>query len=319
MKFDVIVGNPPYQKPDKSKSELQVIVGASPIYHLFVEQVKKLQPDVLAMIIPSRWFAGGKGMANFRDSMLNDSQIRLIKDFVNAEECFPEVGIAGGVQYFVWERNTTGDCRCITRLGGKESESTRALNQYDKFVRFAEALPILAKVLASTDPSIHTRISVTNPFGLRTNFRGAEGEFSGAVTVWGNRSVGWIARDKIPANTEIIDSYLVLLPAARSVDKVIVGKPFVSTPPSCCTETYIVCGFFSIAAEAENLCAYIKTRFFRFMVSLRKLTQHNPKDRFLWVPDLPMTQRWDDALLYQRYNLTQQEIEFIEKIVCKMD
>jgi site-specific DNA-methyltransferase (adenine-specific) len=313
MQFDVVVGNPPYQRPDAGKS-----TGASALYHLFVEKSKQIGKTI-ALIIPSRWFAGGKGLDEFRETMLNDVQIRKIVDYPNSDDCFQNVFVAGGVCYFIWERDTNGDCVVVNRWEGKEAVSTRALNEFDKFVRFSPAVPVLKRVLNHQTGSIGDKISSRKPFGFPTNFKDFSTEqFSGAVKIYGNHQVGWIARDRVVVNTGWIDSWKVLIPAVGPNDSgigKILAKPLVVEPNSCCTETYIVCGVFDTQQQAENLAAYIRTRFFRFMVSLRKLTQHNPRDRFLWVPDLSMDRTWTDQDLYQRYSLTADEIAYIEQTI----
>lgn len=316
MKFDVVVGNPPYQKPSEGAS-----TGAPPVYHYFVEKSKKIGKTV-ALIIPSRWFVGGMGLDSFRKTMLNDRQIRKIVDYPCSKDCFKTVFVAGGVCYFIWERDTTGDCIVINRWNDKEAVSTRALNEFDKFVRFGPSIPILKRILGQEDGSLMHSVSLRTPFGIPTNFKQYKTQpFTGSVTLYGNKTVGHMSRELITKNTKIIDKYKVLLPKAGPNDGgigKILAKPMVVDPGSCCTETYIVCGTYNSRTEAENLAAYIRTRFVRFLVSLRKLTQDNPRDRFLWVPDLPMTRTWTDQDLYQRYSLTPDEIEHIEQTVRPM-
>lgn len=169
MKFDVIIGNPPYQLSDAGFGK-----SAVPIYHLFVQQAKKLRPRYLTMIIPSRWFAGGKGLDNFREKMLNDQQIRKIIDYTNASECFPGVDIAGGVCYFLWAKDTSGPCEVINRQGGIETSASRSLNEFPTFIRHGMAVPIIKKILYQKEKSMNLQVSSRKPFGLATNIRPVE-------------------------------------------------------------------------------------------------------------------------------------------------
>ena len=316
MKFDVIIGNPPYQLQDAGDS-----TGASPIYHLFVNQAKKLDPRYISMIIPSRWFAGGKGLDEFRDQMLNDKRISHLVDFHNAADCFPGVEIKGGVCYFLWDSKYSGTCNVTPVLNGERLESShRLLNSYDILVRFNKAIPILEKVLARNEKKYNERMSSQKPFGFRTNFTDFESnKFKGAVEIYANKNIGWISKDKILVNQNLIKKYKVLLSGAYNGGDAyphqIINKPIVASNNSCCTETYIVCDYFDNVEEAKNLEAYIRTRFFRFLVWLRKISQHNPKERFSFVPMLDMNKTWTDADLYKRYDISSDEIKFIEEMV----
>ena len=318
MKFDVIVGNPPYQLSDAGDS-----AGSSPIYHLFVEQAKKLRPRYLTMIVPSRWFAGGKGLEGFRDTMLRDRRISQLVDYPVASDVFPGVKVIGGVCYFLWEREHGGPCLVTTHMNGTADAMARRLDQFDTFVRFNKAIPILEKVLAGGYPRMSGQVSRQKPFGLRTFVRPQK---QGGVTLYANGSVGRIPRSEVTVGAGQIDTWKVLLSMAygeggesREYPRMIIGKPIVAAPPSACTETYIVVGACKARAEAENLAAYLRTKFLRFLVGLRKNTQHITRERFAFVPALPLTTAWTDERLYAHFALAGDEIAFIESLVRPME
>lgn len=318
MKFDVIIGNPPYQLEDAGES-----TGSSPIYHYFVEQAKKMAPRYFSMIIPSRWFAGGKGLDNFRNNMLNDPRISHLIDHPIASDVFPGVKINGGVCYFLWQRDYSGECLVTTNMNGSTNTIKRPLNEFDIFVRFNGGISVLKKVLEKSYPSMSSQVSRQKPFGLRTFVKPKK---TGGITLYANKSVGKISRTEIKVGTEMIDKWKVITSMgygeggeAREYPRMIIGKPIVTQPPSACTETYIVVGSYATEKEANNLDAYLRTRFVRFLVALRKNTQHITEDRFAFVPKLDMKKKWDDEKLYKHFGLTAEEIEFIETIVRPME
>jgi site-specific DNA-methyltransferase (adenine-specific) len=318
MKFDVIIGNPPYQLSDAGDS-----TGSSPIYNKFVEQAKKLNPRYLTMIIPSRWFAGGKGLDQFRDTMLNDKRISCLVDYPIASDVFPGVKVIGGVCYFLWEPDYNGACRVTTHMNGVEDNMTRPLNQFDTFVRFNKAITILEKVAVRKYPPMSNQISRQKPFGLRTFVRPSG---KGSVTLYANKTIGKIEKSAIATGTEILEQWKVFISMAygeggetRDYPRMIIGKPIIAAPASACTETYIVVGTYNTEAKAKHLAAYLQTKFLRFLVGLRKNTQHITKDRFAFVPTLPMDKLWTDQKLYKHFGLTKEEITFIESMIRPME
>ena len=321
MKFDVIIGNPPYQLSDGGFG-----TSAAPIYDKFVEQAKKLNPRYLTMIIPARWYSGGKGLDEFRDNMLHDDRIRRIVDFPEASDCFPGVQIKGGVCYFLWDRDNKGDCTVTTsRKGAHVSEMTRPLLEegYDTFIRYNEAIPIVKKVQKFKEASLSTRISSRKPFGLETTFKGKQKNFNYAITLYQNGGVGYIKKEQIKNNKDLIGMYKVLIPPLGSGSDAfphpILGKPFVVGPNSACTETYIVAGAFDNKEECVNLASYLSTRFLRFLVLLKKNTQHATSKVYQFVPDQDFKESWSDEKLYKKYNITKDEIAFIESLIRPMD
>jgi site-specific DNA-methyltransferase (adenine-specific) len=320
MKFDVIVGNPPYQLSDSGAK-----ASAIPLYHKFVEQAKKLKPRFLSMIIPSRWFAGGKGLDNFRKTMLNDERIRKIVDFEDANECFPGVDIAGGICYFLWERDSSGPCEIVNTHGGTEVVSTRALNEFKTFIRHSEAVPIIRKVLAKTEKSMSDQVSSRKPFGLATNERP---EKNGDIILRWQKGEGPFNRKDITTGIDMIDDWKVITSyvgydhagnPGKDGRRRVFSKIDILPPGTICTETYLVVGAFKKKAQANNLVAYMKTRFFRFLVAQFMYSHHITKDSYLFVPLLDMSTKWPDELLYKRYGITDEEIAFIESKIRPME
>ncbi|MDO9578839.1 MAG: Eco57I restriction-modification methylase domain-containing protein [Candidatus Cloacimonadales bacterium] len=321
MKFDVIIGNPPYQLSDAGFG-----TSATPIYHFFVQQAKKLNPKFLTMIIPARWFSGGKGLDDFREEMLNDNRIREIHDFPDATKIFPGVQIKGGVCYFLWKRDDRGLCKVSSyNKDSFVSEMERPLLESgaETFIRYNEAMPIRKKVANKKEKLIMHQISPRKPFGLPTTYQGEKKQFAGCVTLYQNGGVGYVEKTELINNMGIVNKYKVLIPRAGSgsdsFPHPILGKPFVVEPPSACTETYIVAGSYDNKAQAKNLAAYIITRFFRFLVLLAKSTQDASAKVYKFVPIQNFEESWTDEKLYKKYGLTIEEIAFIESMVRPME
>jgi len=322
MQFDVIIGNPPYQLDDGGYG-----TSAAPIYQLFVEKALALDPRYAVFVTPSRWMAGGKGLDKYRERMLADKRLRKLVDYPKLYEGFPGVKIRGGISYFLWDRDHGGPCEVQTIWDGKPTGPpiARHLDAYDVLVRRNEAVPILEKVKAKSEPTLDLRVSSQKPFGLRTFFHGrpdASG-FKDPVKLFGSQKVSWVERSEIPTNSAWIDKWKVLMTRVQgtsaAVETKFLRKPIVAGPGTACTESYLVAGLFDTEREAANYAGYLSTRFVRFLVSLRKSTQDAPKHVYRFVPDLPLDQEWTDAKLYTRYGLTEQEIGFIESQVAEHD
>jgi len=319
MKFDVIIGNPPYQLSDGGFGK-----SASPIYNKFVEQAKKLQPRYLTMIIPSRWFGGGKGLDGFREEMLNDERIRIIVDYEDSNQLFPGVDVAGGVCYFLWDRDNKGLCEIVNRHNDTEIVSIRRLNEFDIFIRHSQAVPIIRKVLAKGERRMNEQVSAYKPFGLRTYEKPQK---TGDIKLFWQKGVGPYKREDITIGVEIIDKWKVIIsrsghehagnPGSDGTRRVL-SRTAILPPGTICTETYLVVGSYSSEDEAKNLLAYIKTRFLRFLMSLFMYSHGITKDTFAFVPILDMTKHWTDEELYKRYELEEDEIAFIEKKIRPM-
>lgn len=323
MKFDVIVGNPPYQLGSDGGTR------DMPIYNKFIEQAKKLNPKYLTMIIPSRWMASGLGLSEFRKTMLEDRRIRKLVDYPVANEVFAGVEIKGGVCYFLWERDYQGACDVTSiRSGEIFGPVERNLNEYDVFVRDCRAAKILKKVLTFKEPSIIDILSVDKEFGWTSNFSGfhpkqKEGDVPLYYITKGKRNIGWIPRKEVFKSAHLIDWWKVMIPQAGSdggkkIPDPVLGKPLIAPSPSVCTQSYLFF-FVKSEAEAQSIGAYLRTRFFRFLVSLRKITQHATRSTYTWVPQQDWDTNWSDEKLYAKYGLTAEEIAFIESMIRPMD
>lgn len=332
MQFDVIIGNPPYQLGQSGGESIGSF--AMPIYQKFVEAAKGLEPRYLTMVTPSRWFAGGRGLDAFRQEMLEDRRLRTLVDYPDSREVFAGVDIAGGVSYFLWDSSWNGKCDVTTISGGVARPTlSRYLNDYDILVRYNEAVPILERVLRSgkrgSFESLASQVSPIQPFSIRTNYRGAPEDdgMSDPVIIYQKGGTGFIEREEIPRNVEWVDQWKVFLSGTASehggqTDKSGMRRVFsrilLGEPGTACTETYLVVGLFDTEEEAKNFCAYLRTKFVRFLVSLRTNTQHLYSERFAFVPKLPMDREWTDEKLYKKFGLKKGEIEFIDSTIRSM-
>lgn len=325
MKFDVIIGNPPYQLSDGGDTEERKRGGATPLYNLFIQQAKKLNPHYLIMIIPSRWFAGGRGLDEFRDEMLHDRHLKKLIDYPISTDCFPGVEIKGGVCYFLWDKSYNGDCEITTIRNNSHSTSLRPMLEdgCDTFIRYNEAIPIFRKVRAFKEKTFDVMVSNQKPFGLRTYFTGRTTKYIGDVILYANKSIGYVSRKDIVQNEQWIDKFKVYITMAYGAGEdfphQIINKPFLGGPNTCCTETYLVIGPFDNKIEAENVLSYIKTKFFRFLVLLKKNTQHAASKVYSLVPLQDFSEQWTDEKLYKKYGLTDDEIAFIDSMIRPME
>ena len=320
MKFDVIIGNPPYQLSDGGNG-----ASASPLYHRFVRQAQKLKPRYLTMIIPSRWFGGGKGLDDFRREMLNDNHIRVLVDYENASDCFPGVDIAGGVCYFLWDRDNPGLCDVVNIRNNETMHSVRALNEFDTFIRHDQAASIVRKVCAFGEPMMSNMVSSSKPFGLRTFVRPQE---SGDILLRWQNGEGPYRRDEITVGRELIDKWKVITSyvgydhagnPGKDGKRRVFSKIDILPPGTICTETYLVVGSFDTEQEAKKLVAYMKTLFFRFLVAQCMYSHHITKEAYRLVPIQDFSQSWTDEKLYAKYGITDEEIKFIESMVRPME
>lgn len=343
MKFDAVVGNPPYQENDGGGTGSSAI----PIYHKFIKSAKTFNPNYLSMIIPARWFTGGRGLDEFRVEMLNDKRIREIHDFPNASDCFASVEIKGGVCYFLWDKDFNGKTKVFTYSNSKIiSKSERFLLEKDAetFIRHNEVIPILHKIQKLNEKSFVNIISANDPFGFDVRIEGSykrikpeykKEDFKDAVKFyyngWQREGLGYIEEGNIRKNAEMIRDYKVLITKAWGVGDMSKDwvQPILVEPKSCCTETYLVIGPFASKQEAENVIAYTQTKLFHLLVSLIKITQNAMKKVYSFVPLQDFTSNSDidwsksipeiDQQLYAKYQLTAEEIDFIERMIKPME
>ncbi|MYN14969.1 restriction endonuclease [Pusillimonas sp. TS35] len=322
MQFDVIIGNPPYQMTGGAGG-----TSDSSIYHLFVQQAMQLEPRYLSMVMPSRWLAGGRGMDEFRQTMLTGRHMRELVDYPAASDVFPGVEIKAGVCYFLWDASHDGDCN-VTTVRGTETigPQTRNLGEYDVFVRDGRAISILHKVLKQEEPSINTILTRDTTFGLASNFDGFhEQQQQGDIPLYYirrmKRHVGYVSKSTIHKNEHLIDKWKVLVPKAYnggdSVPHQILGKPQIAPSPSVCTQSFML--FHADTKKAaKSILSYYTTRFFRFLVSQRKITQDALYSTYSWVPVQTWNKTWTDTALYEKYGITKDEQAYIESQVKPM-
>lgn len=335
MKFDVIIGNPPYQLGDSGPT-----ASASPIYNDFIERAIQLNPRYLSMVVPARWYSGGKGLDSFRELMLKSNRIKEIHDFIIADECFPGTRIAGGVCYFLYDPSYDGDCTFYSHKNGKvESRLRRPLLEYgsDTLIRINEAIPILRKVKAFGENSFSSLVSSSKPFGLRSDFFNNQKKYGlpnisdncddNTVKIYGvqnyKHTVRRVERDyPFPCGSAFLDKYKVYV--SQVLDNGFDWtkerlKPFLGLPNTACTETFLVVNPTDSEQEALNTISYMNTKFFHLLMFLKKVSHHVTAKVYEFVPLQDFSKPWTDAELYKKYNLSQEEIDFIEKMIKPMD
>ena len=335
MKFNAVVGNPPYQIMDGGGTGSS----ATPIYNKFVDLAKLLNPNNVSMIIPAKWYTGGKGLDEFRANMLNDKQLIKLFDYEDSRDCFPTVDIAGGVCYFLWNKGSDNKCVVTSILGSFRNESTRYLNEHDTFIRNQKVLDIINKVKSQTFTGFLSQtVYVSKPFGIRSFQRGFPAKPGRNISLFGSDGITYMEEKDVPQNKEIVDKWKVIMSKASAEHagqtdangrKRIVSRLEVLPPYTICTESYLLLDIFDNEEEAQNLKKYIRTCFTRFLLASILITQNIVRDKFKFVPiqnyknnsDIDWSQSIPDIdrQLYTKYNLSDDEIAFIEKMIKPMD
>ncbi len=324
MKFDVIIGNPPYQMSDGGAS-----ASAKPLYHKFVEQAKKLNPRFLTMIIPARWYAGGKGLDDFRKEMLNDKRISHLVDYTNANDCFVGLGgLSGGVCYFLWEKDYNGICNFTNIHNGKTCIKQRHLDDFKIFIRYNESVEIINKIKKIDNNMLSKIVSPINSFGLSSSFRGDEKNNNNSIKIYHSKGYGYLDSDKLISGKNIIDKHKVMV--SRTIAEhagepnkdgkfKIISKILSLNPNEACTHSYLILGTFDNQNEAKALEEYIKTKFVRFLILQTISSIDLSREKFQFVPLQDFSESWTDEKLYAKYGLTSDEIAFIDSMIRPME
>lgn len=337
MKFDVIIGNPPYQLSDGGAQ-----ASAKPIYQLFVQQAKKLKPRYLSMIIPARWMTGGKGLDDFREETIHDEHFSVLHDFANSEDCFTGVDIKGGICYFLWDREKTGECDIYRHDSNGVLYSRRHLVEEgdDIFIRYPELVSIKNKVWKNKAKSFEDIVSSRKPYGLATDFFANPAKFGlppisdkpikdgysilGLVSL--KRVTKYIPNDYPLSKKDGLNKYKLFIGKSYGCGEIgegpatpVLATPVLATPGELCTETFLEIGSFDTRTEAENVMSYLSTKFFRCLVGIKKQTQDATKQVYRYVPMQDFSKSWTDEELYKKYDLSQEEIDFIESMIKPME
>ena len=322
MTFDVIIGNPPYQlntAGDENGAQ------AKPLYHLFVQQAKKLNPKYLVMIIPARWYAGGWGLDEFRDEMISDKNIKVLHDFVDSTECFSGVQIEGGICIFLRDNSYDGMTQVVTHNQGEVYKATRYLREpkCDIFIRDSRSLHILRKVRKLNERTFDSIVSTKKPFGMTTNYHGKPAPFNGSIKLYANKRIEYVSLEEITRNINAVYKTKIFISKAygsgNNYPKQVINNPIYGSENTCCTETYLLVGPFNSGLETQYAMRYMMTKFFRFLVLLVKNTQDSMKKVYQFVPLQDFSKPWTDEELYKKYGLTDEEIAFIESMIRPME
>ncbi|EMF0161136.1 Eco57I restriction-modification methylase domain-containing protein [Enterococcus hirae] len=328
MKFDAVVGNPPYQENDGGSGS-----SATPVYNKFIQLSDRLSNKYISLITPSKWFAGGKGLDQFRDYMLNNDSIKVMVDYDNAKELFPNTSIAGGVNYFIIDKDYHGKVQFTNVHDGRTTTSYRKMNEFDTFVRYNEAVSIIHKI-GKVD-TVSDFVYPRNPFGFSSKDRGG---VEGEITLISSAGTGKVNLGDVKSGSELINKYKLCISKvtsehANEPDKNgqyrIISSNFVVPPQSVVTDSYLVIYSDEDENKVRSYLKYLKTKFYRNLL-LQSVTSINlSKDKFQFIPlqDFSKTSDIDwsrstleiDQQLYTKYGLDKEEIAFIEEKVKAID
>lgn len=320
MRFDVIIGNPPYHKRDGGSG-----VSSKPLYHYFILTAIKIHPKYICMIIPSRWFSGGKGLNEFRKKMLNDRRFKKIVDYELPTDCFKEVKIAGGVNYFLWDSEYSGDCEVTNILGNKKVSMKRKLNQFDYFIRRNLSISIIEKVLKKKIKMMDEIVFKRNPFGFKSKDRGSSNQFEKKVILNSSSGKSFVKKEDIKSNKNLLNKYKVIISKLIPCNGEINVNPLigfkVTTKPRLLdkneihTESYLLLAVFDLKKEAENFINYWKLKTPRYLLKQTLTSMNITTKNFIFTPFLNFKLKWTDKKLYNFFKFSSKEIEEIEKTI----
>lgn len=322
--FDYVIGNPPYQE-DKKEVGRQ----AKPVYNLFMNEVKKLNPNSISLITPSRWFAGGIGLNDYRNEMMGCHQIKSMIDFPNAKEVFPNTSISGGVNYFVWKKNYQGKCDFTSVLNGKSDTMKRDLDEFPVLVRYNSAVKIIRKIQAFKEPTMDTIISPISPYALPTKVRGVnKKDEKHSIRLFSSKGISYISKNDVEKGIDTINTYRAMIsqtsaehagePSKDGKFRVLTSSMRVMDPGDVCTHSYIFVGPMKTREEAENILKYLQTKFVRFLILQAVTSIHISKSTFVFVPIQDFSQIWTDESLKGKYDMTDEEMSYIDSFIKEM-
>lgn len=333
LKFTAVIGNPPYQEMDGGGTGSSAI----PLYNCFVSVAKKLDPKAISMIMPAKWYSGGRGLDDFRQEMLNDTRISKLVDFQNSRDCFPAVDIAGGVCYFLWDSSYNGECLVVNRSGVSISQGKRYLNAFEAFIRDEKTIDIIKKVQHQTPSFLDRKVYSRKPFGLRSFDKGFPAEPGRNISLFGSDGISYLSESEVPQNLHLAPKWKVVMSKASAEHagqtdkegrKRIVSRLEILPPGTICTESYLLLDVFDSENESKALHKYMRTQFVRFLLGTILLTQNIVRDKFRFVPlqdfssesDIDWSKDVDDIdrQLYKKYGLDADEIAFIERMIKPM-
>ena len=328
MKFDVIVGNPPYQLTTNS-TERDAAKQARPIFQLFVEAAKKLSPRYLTMIIPARWYSGGIGLQNFREDMIHDKRITKLVDYANSRDCFTGVDIAGGVCYFLWERDAKRVCEVTNKNANDSNTLKRSLDEFgDVFIRSNESIDIIHKVVEKGLDTLDSQVFSLDPFGFPTSARGKEKPFKNCLQLVHSKGIGYIKREEVSKNIDCIDKWKVTIARVVPCNGEVgidpskgyksITTPRILPPGTVNTFSYMLLGAFDTEEEAINFRSYMMCKFPRFLLRLTYSSMNIAKSNFRFVPKMDFTKQWSDNELYLFFDLLDEQVSLIEATMRPM-
>ena len=320
--FAAVVSNPPYQKDDGGNGD-----SASPVYDLLTTACKAVSSKYVDLIMPARWFTGGKGLDDFRAEMLADRRICSMTDFANSKDCFPGMSVSGGICYLLWDRNHNGRCNFVSSSNKDTSSMSRKLDEFPIFVRYNKAVDVIHKVKSLREESLQTILTSRNPYGIATSARGAKKPFAGSYLLVSSKGDGYINKSEILSNLTAAGAYKVMVTRimnehAGEPDKngqlEVIATLRILKPREVCTDSYITCGSFKTLSQAKNLLSYLKTKFVRFLILQAAASINLSRAAYQFVPMQDFGEAWTDEKLYRKYGITKEEQAFIESMIKPM-